>query len=83
MNIHQNTIDLWIANDQDIYRDIMNALKDADNVYDFSFQVREIVEDRLFSGVDAFQQDVMMSSLAEVKWNEIADDFWSEYVEEG
>lgn len=83
MNIHQNTIDLWIANDQDIYRDIMNALKDADNVYDFSFQVREIVEDRLFSGVDAFQQDVMMSSLAEVKWNEIADDFWSEYVVEG
>ena len=83
MNIHQNTIDLWIANDQDIYRDIMDALKDADNVYDFSFQVREIVEDRLFSGVDAFQQDVMMSSLAEVKWNEIADDFWSEYVVEG
>jgi L-rhamnose mutarotase len=81
MNIHQNTIDLWIANDQDIYRDIMDALKDASNVYDFSIQVREIVEDKLFSGVDAFQQDVMMSSLAEVKWNEIADDFWSEYVE--
>ncbi len=83
MNIHQNTINLWIANEQDIYRDIMDALKDASNVYDFSFQVREIVEDKLFSGVDAFQQDVMMSSLAEVKWNEIADDFWSEYVVEG
>lgn len=81
MNIHQNTIDLWIANDQDIYRDIMDALKDADNVYDFSFQVREIVEDRLCGGVDSFQLDVMMSSLAEVKWNQIADDFWSEYVE--
>jgi len=81
MNIHQNTIDLWIANDQDIYRDIIDALKDADNVYDFSYQVREIVEDRLCNGVDSFQMDVMMSSLAEVKWNQIADDFWSEYVE--
>ena len=81
MNIHQNTIDLWIANDQDIYRDIMDALKDANNVYDFSIQVREIVEDRLCNGVDSFQLDVMMSSLAEVKWNQIADDFWSEYVE--
>ena len=81
MNIHQNTIDLWIANDQDIYRDIMDALKDADNVYDFSMQLRDIVEGKLFSGVDLFQQDVIMSSLAEVKWNKIADDFWSEYVE--
>lgn len=81
MNIHQNTIDLWIANDQDIYRDIIDALKDASNVYDFSLQVREIVEDRLCGGVDSFQLDVMMSSLAEVKWNQIADDFWSEYVE--
>jgi len=81
MNIHQNTIDLWIANDQDIYRDIMDALKDADNVYDFSTQLRDIVEGKLFSGVDAFQQDVIMSSLAEIKWNQIADDFWSEYVE--
>mgnify|MGYP003140035264 FL=1 len=81
MNIHQSTIDLWIANDQDIYRDIMDALKDADNVYDFSTQLRDIVEGKLFDGVDTFQQDVMMSSLAEVKWNEIADDFWAEYVE--
>lgn len=83
MNIHQNTINLWIANDQDIYRDIIHAVMEANDVYDFSIQVREIVEDKLFSGVDAFQQDVMMSSLAEVKWNEIADDFWSEYVVEG
>ena len=81
MNIHQNTIDLWIANDQDIYRDIMDALKDAGNVYDFSMQLRAIVEGKLFDRVDAFQQDVIMSSLAEVKWNQIADDFWSEYVE--
>jgi hypothetical protein len=80
MNVHTRTVNLWLANDEFLYGEVMDALKENSNVYDFGIKVREVVEDWLFTPVkDAFTADVLQSSLCEVNWAEISDDYWSEY----
>ena len=80
MNVHTRTVNLWLANDEFLYGEVMDALKENSNVYDFGIKVRKIVEDWLFTPIkDAFTADVLQSSLCEVNWAEISDDYWSEY----
>jgi TnpA family transposase len=71
---------LWLANTEDLYHKTMELLKTTKNRYDFAYALREIVENRLFKTTDdLFALDVLTSSLAEVNWAEIADDYWNEY----
>jgi TnpA family transposase len=80
MNLHTHTIALHIGNTEDLYRETMQLLTTTTNRYDFAYELRELVENSLFSATnDLFALDVLTSSLAEVNWAEIADDYWNEY----
>jgi len=80
MNIHTHTIALHIGNTQEMYCDNIQLLGNAKNRYDYAYELRELVENRLFSTTsDLFALDVLTSSLAEVNWAELADDYWNEY----
>jgi hypothetical protein len=80
MNLHTHTIALHIGNTEELYYETMQLLATTTNRYDFAYELRELVENRLFSTTsDLFALDVLTSSLAEVNWAEIADDYWNEY----
>lgn len=80
MNIHTHTMILWLANTEELYRETMELLKTTKNRYDFAYELRERVENRLFKTTDdLFALDMITSSLAEVNWATIADDYWNEY----
>lgn len=80
MNLHTRTIMLHIANTQELYAGAMHLLRHNTNRYDFAIGLKEFIEEVLMSATSSlFAKDVMMSSLAEVNWAEIADDYWDEY----
>ena len=80
MNHHTQTIALWLGNECEMYFEVQDMLANNKNVYDFAIQLREFVKDRLFNSTDdAFIIDVLQSSLCEVNWRELSDDYWTEY----
>lgn len=80
MNLHTQTLVLHIANTQELYAGTMFLLRHQRNRYDFAVELREFIEEVLMSATNGlFAKDVIMSSLAEVNWATIADDYWNEY----
>jgi hypothetical protein len=84
MNQQTHDILLHLANTQEMHGEVMALLSEHRDRYDFSNALRDYVENELYgedpsNDLTLLQQEVISTHLSEVRWNEVADDYFDEY----
>lgn len=72
-------VNLRIVNDQGEQGYWIEQTEDADDVQELERQFQNYYEDEVRPELNGMFNDLMQSALAEVNWQEIAENYWEEY----
>ena len=75
-------VNLWLDNDEGLYREFQDRIRKGISVYDLSKMIQELVEEGNPITTTSFYSDLMNSAIKNVEFYEIAENMLEDYKNE-
>jgi hypothetical protein len=71
-------VNLWLSNEEPLYRDLVDMARDADDADELAQSIRSYVDNMAPDLGASLWSDLLTSALGEVDWDEIAKSWWED-----